>query len=126
MLKEGHIEKINYVKDDVFLKSTVITVEKDRSVKMAVDARALSQAIIKDKNQMPNLDNLLDLAAEKVVSEKVEARYSSVDMTYAYGQTPLHLLTAKQCNFQIFLRRIHWKKPYRNRFLWSDGYADTN
>ena len=50
---------------------------------------------------MPNLENLLDMVAEKLDSENGEAWFSSVDMTYAYGQIPLHLQTAKHCNFQI-------------------------
>ena len=70
LLKDGHIEEINEIKDDVFIQPTVITVKKDRSVKIALDAN-------------------------------VEAWYSTLDMTYAYGQVPLHLLTAKHCNFQI-------------------------
>ena len=99
--KEGHIEKINEIKDDVFIQPTVITIKKDRSVKIALDARALNRAIDKDKYQMPNLENLLDMVAEKLDSENGEAWFSSVDMTYAYGQIPLHLLTAKHCHFQI-------------------------
>ena len=99
-MKEGHIEKINEIKD-VFIQPTVITVKKDRSVKIALDARAFNQAIEKDKYQMPNLEDLLDMVAEKLVIEKRKAWFSSVDMTYAYGQVPLHLLTAKHCNFQI-------------------------
>ena len=101
LLKEGHIEKINEIKDDVFIQPTVITVKKDRSVKIALDARALNQAIEKDKYQMPNVEKLLDMVAEKLDVESGEAWFSSVDMTYAYGQVPLHLLTAKHCNFQI-------------------------
>ena len=100
-LKEGHIENINEIKDDVFIQPTVITVKKDRSVKIALDERALNQAIDKDKYQMPNLENLLDMVAEKLDKEKGDAWFSSVDLTYAYGQVPLHLLTAKHCNFQI-------------------------
>ena len=69
-------------------------------MKIALDARALNQAIDKDKCQMPNLDNFLDMVAEKLDTEG-EAWFSSGDMTYAYGQIPLHQLTAKQCNFQI-------------------------
>ena len=57
LLKDGHLEKINEIEDDVFIQPTVITVKKDRSVKIALDARALHQAIDKDKDQMPNLDN---------------------------------------------------------------------
>ena len=43
------------------------------------------------------------MVAEKLDSENGEAWFSSVDMTYAYGQVPLHLLTAKHCNFQIIV-----------------------
>ena len=70
-------------------------------MKFALDARALNQAIDKDKYQMPKLDNLLDIVAEKLDNENGEAWYSSVDMTYAYGQVHLLSLTAKHCNFQI-------------------------
>ena len=51
---------------------------------------------------MPNSEKLLDMVAEKVDTKKREAWFSSLDMIYAYGQVPLHLLTAKHCNFQIF------------------------
>ena len=101
LLEEGHIEKIDDIKNDVFIQPTVITVKKDRSVKIALDARALNQAIDKDKYQMPKLDNLLDMDAEKLDTKEGEAWFSSVDMTYAYGQILLHQLTAKQCNFQV-------------------------
>ena len=89
------------IKEDVFIQPTVITVKKDRSLKIALDARALNQAIEKDKYQMPNLKNSLDMVADKLDVEKGEAWFSSVDMTYAYGPIPLNLLTAKHCNFQI-------------------------
>ena len=70
-------------------------------MKIALDARALNKASDKDKYQMPNLDNLLDMVAEKLDTEEGEAWFSSVDMTYAYGQVPLYQLTAKHCNSQI-------------------------
>ena len=53
VLKEGHNEKINEMKDDVFIRPTVITVKKDRPVKIALDARTLNQPIEKDKVQLP-------------------------------------------------------------------------
>ena len=56
LLKEGHFEKVDKIQDDVFIQPTVITVKKDKSVKIALDARALNQSIAKDKYQMPNLD----------------------------------------------------------------------
>ena len=83
LLREGHIEKINEIKDEVFIQPTVITVKKDRSVKIVLDARAFNQAIEKEKYQLPNLEPLLDMVAEKLETEKRYAWFSSVDMTYA-------------------------------------------
>ena len=39
LLKDGHIAEVKQIKDDVFIQPTVITVKKDRSVKIALDAR---------------------------------------------------------------------------------------
>ena len=50
---------------------------------------------------MSNIENLIDILAEKLYLEKSEAWYSSADMTFAYGQVPLPLQTAKHCNLQI-------------------------
>ena len=50
----GYIEKVNEIKDDVFIQPTVITVKKDKSIKLALDARIMNENIKKDKYQMPN------------------------------------------------------------------------
>ena len=70
-------------------------------MKKALDARALNQATEKGDYHMPNLNNLLDMLAKKLDTEERKAWFSSVDMTYAYGQLPLHQLTAKQRSFHI-------------------------
>ena len=38
LLKEGHVEDVDKIQDDVFIQPTVITVKKDKSVKIALDA----------------------------------------------------------------------------------------
>ena len=101
LLEQGHIEKIDSIKDDVFIQPVVITVKKDCSVKFALDAWALNESIAKDKYQMPNLENLIDLVAEKIERQEREVFHLSVDLKYAYGQVPLHESTARRCNFQI-------------------------
>ena len=101
LLEQGHIEKVDTIKDDVFIQPVVITVKKDRSIKIASDARALNNSIAKDKYQMQTLENLMDMIAEKIDGKAGEVWYSSVDMKYAYGQVPLDESTAKHCNFQI-------------------------
>ena len=85
----------------MFIQPVVVTVKKDGSVKIAQDARALNASIANDKYQMPNLENLMDIVAEKVEEEEGEVFYSSVGLKYAYGQVPLHESTARHCNFQI-------------------------
>ena len=55
----GHIEKVNEIKDDVLRQPTVITGKKDKSIKIAMDARVMNENIKKNKYQMPKLDDLM-------------------------------------------------------------------
>ena len=77
--------------DKQFIQPVVITVKRDKSVKIALDARALNNELIKDKYQMPNLEHLVDMVAEQTDnSASGQAWYTSLDMRYAYGQV-LHV-----------------------------------
>ena len=38
LLEEGHIRKVEKINDEVFIQPVVITVTKDKSVKVALDA----------------------------------------------------------------------------------------
>ena len=49
LLKEGLIEKVDKIQDDVFNQPIVKTVKKDKSVKIALGATVLIQSIAKDK-----------------------------------------------------------------------------
>ena len=42
MIKKGKIEKVKTIKEDVFIHPTVITVKKDRTVKIAIDTRKMN------------------------------------------------------------------------------------
>ena len=64
LLKEGHIRKVDKISDEVFIQPVVVTVKKDKTVKRALEARALNNAILKKKYQMPNLDNIIQQVAE--------------------------------------------------------------
>ena len=81
LLNEGHIEQVNEVKDDVFIQFTVIPVKNGCSVKLALDARALNQAMDKYKNQIRKSEILMDMVAERKDSGNGNAWYSSDDMT---------------------------------------------
>ena len=98
----GHIEKVNEIKDDVFIQPTVITVKKDKSIKIALDARVMNENIKKDKYQMPNLDDLMCSLAETITGDgSGEVWFTSVDLKYAFGQVLLNPSLAKHCNFAI-------------------------
>ena len=58
----------------MFIQSTVITVKKDKSVTIALESRALSQFIAKDKYEKSNLDNLIDMIGEKLVMKEGKVR----------------------------------------------------
>ena len=50
---------------------------------------------------MPILDNLMDMIAEHVDQGPGETFFTTLDMTYAYGQVELSEETSRHCNFQI-------------------------
>ena len=117
LLKEGHIERVDEIKDDVIDQPTVITVKKDQSVKIALDDRALNKAIDKNKYQMPDLGNLIEMIAERLDISNRDVWYSSVDLTYAYGQLPLHAQTAEHCNFQVIGDESTGLYPFVTSFI---------
>ena len=83
----------------MFIQHVVVTVKKEKTVKIALNARTLNNAILK-KNQMTILHNLMEQVAEIINSEdEGEARFTSLDMIYAYSQTTLLPETARHCNF---------------------------
>ena len=47
LLKEGHIRRVETVRDEVFIQPVVVTVKKDKTVKIALDARSMNNAILK-------------------------------------------------------------------------------
>ena len=93
--------KVDEIKEDVILQPTVITVKKDRSVKTALDPRELNKNVKNDKYPMPNLDSLMEMIAQHVAKKTGHTFYTTLDMTYAYGQVKLSEETAGHCNFQI-------------------------
>ena len=102
LLKSGHIEKISEIKDDVFIQPTVITGKRDKTIKIALDAREMNGNIKNDKYQMPNLEDLLNTLAETITAKDGEkVWFTSVDLKYAFGQVPLNPELAKHCNFAI-------------------------
>ena len=101
MIKNGRIEKISQTKDDVFIQPTGITVERDKTMKIALDARAMNENIKKDKDKIPNFDDLLNTLADTITSENTEkVWFTSVDLNYALGHVKLNPEPAEHWNLQ--------------------------
>ena len=102
LLKEGHIKKLDKCTSDCFIAPIVITVKKDNSIKLALDAKPINRQLYKNKYQMPNVDELIDGVSQIITSASEGSLYFTVlDLKYAYSQIRLTAETAKQCNFNI-------------------------
>ena len=102
LFEMGHIEQVNETKDAVFIQPTDITVKRDKSIKIALDAKVMNENIKKDKYQMPNVDSLLSTLAEIIKQDgEGEVWFTSVDLKFAFGQVLLNPELAKHCDFAI-------------------------
>ena len=102
LLSEGHIEKLDKCTSDCFIAPIVITVKKDNSIKLALDAKPINRQLYKNKYQMPNVDELIDGVSQIITATSEGSLYFTVlDLKYAYSQIRLTVETAKQCNFNI-------------------------
>ena len=66
LLRDGHIKRVVDFKGDALIQPTVITVKKDRSLKIAFDARALNRTIDKDK-----ISNVKYRKLDRYISRKI-------------------------------------------------------
>ena len=69
LLAEGHIEKLDKCTSDCFIAPIVITVKKENSIKLALDAKPINRQLYKNnKYQMPNVDELIDGVSQIITS----------------------------------------------------------
>ena len=117
------ITRLDKCPDDRFVSPVVITVKKDKSVKLALDSKKLNKAIHKNKYQMQSIDHLVDAVAHYSSQRKNSPGifwFSKIDLKYAYSQIPLDKSIAKHCNFSI----LGGKATGTYRFLNFYGLTD--
>ena len=66
LIKQGHIEKANNIDENCFVGPIVITVKKDKSIKIALGSRKLNEISVKRKAQMPNMKKLISRILRKI------------------------------------------------------------
>ena len=119
LIDDGQIIKLEKCPDDLFISPVVITVKKDKSVKIALDSKKLSDALQKNKCQMQGIDHLIDSVALYISERKnLPGQYwfSKVDLKYAYSQIPLEENIQKHYNFNILGGRATGTYRFINGF----------
>ena len=102
LFTERHFTKLGKCTSDCFIAPIEITVKKDDSIKLALDAKPMNRQFFKNQYQKSNVDELIDGVSQIVTENKEGTLYFTVlDLKYAYSQLKLAADTAKQCNFNI-------------------------
>ena len=104
LIEAKQIIRLEKCRDDLFISPVVITVKKDKSIKIALDWKELNKAIHKNKYQMQSIDHLTDSLAMQIASNKNKEGprwFSKIDLKYAYSQIPLDNSITEHCNFNI-------------------------
>ena len=102
LIKQGHIEKANNIDENCFVSPAVITVKKDKSVKIALDSRKLNEITVKRKAQMPNKEELISRISRKIADGTADEIWIfKFDLDYAYGQLILSRAARNLCIFAV-------------------------
>ena len=105
--------------DDFFISPVVITVKRDKSVKIALDSKKLNDALHKNKYEMQSIDHLVDSVALYISERRNlpgQYLFSKIDLKYAYSQIPLDENIQKNCNFNILGGRATGTYRFINGF----------
>ena len=101
LIEKGHLEKADKTTENCFVSPAVITIKKDKSVKIALDSRKLNESCIKRKATMPNMEELISKISAKITKNNGEIWMSKIDLDYAYGQAKLSPEASRHCVFSI-------------------------
>ena len=118
LLAEKHITKLNSCSDKNFITPIVITVKRDKTVKLALDSEILNKSIHKNEYQMSNIEKLIDTIQQNLNTNASQetAYFSTLDLKYAYSQLNLDPETARHCNFNIIIGDGNGTYPIITRF----------
>ena len=116
LIETRHLEKANNTTENCFVSPAVITIKKDKSVKIALDSRKLNEACVKRKATMPNMEELISKISAEITRSDGEIWMSKIDLDYAYGQAKLTAEAARHCVFSIiggdFTGHYRFKKGF--------------
>ena len=124
LIKQGHIEKANNIDENCLVSPVVITVKKDKSIKIALDSRKLNETSVKRKVQMPNMEELISRMSRKIAGGPADEIWIKIRFrlcirtitTLKRSQKSVHI----RCNRGKFNRVL----PLPKGFLRFSGYSN--
>ena len=88
--KNGNIIKLDKCSDKNFISPIVITVKRDKTIKLAMDSKVINKAIHKNKYQMQNIDCLMDNIAQSISESSHESEVFFPPSTYVTHTASYH------------------------------------
>ena len=87
LLDENHIIKLCSCPDKYFISPIVVTVNKDQTMKLALDSKMLNKAIHKNKYQMPNIGMLIESISQRISAPASQdtTYFFTLNLKYAYN-----------------------------------------
>ena len=101
LIEKGRLEKADKLTENCFISPAVITIKKNKSVKLAFDSRKPTKACVKRKAAMSNMEELISKISTEITKSDGERWMSKIDLDYAYGQSKLSKEAARHCVFSI-------------------------
>ena len=109
LMKNGYLERSTEITEDCFVSPAVITLKKNKSIKLSLDSRKLNEATIKRKAQMPNRGELRSRISRKLSERKEgEIWITKLGFDYAYGQIKLNEKKRNPCTFTVTGGEFTW------------------
>ena len=122
LIESGNLERLETIEEDWLVPSLVITIKKDRLIKIVLDARKWNNSCIKKRPHLPKMDELRNQISSEMSKNDLDPIWTSViDVVYAYCQINQAPENIKDCIFAITVETI----TEYNRFL-SGCYGPTD
>ena len=96
--ENGNIIKLEKFSDKNFIWPIVITVKRDKTIKLAMDSKVINKAIHKNKHQMQNIDCLWTTLLNQYRNRRTKARYFFQQSTYGTHTANYRLMKQQQNN----------------------------
>ena len=102
LIRNSYLERAIEITEDSLVSPAVISVKKDKLIKIALYSRKLNETTIKRKTQMPNMEEVISRTSRKISEGKEgEIWITELYFDYAYSQFKLDEKTKNLSMFAV-------------------------